>query len=498
MASMGQFAYIASLILALLALPCKASTFYVDALHGNDSNDGLSPQHGWRTLVRVNGVTLHAGDAVLFHGGQTWIGQLAPQGAGEEGRPIRIGRYGSTSLPHIDGAGDIEDVVRLYNIQQIEVRDLEITNHGTAEAVRCGVHVILDNYGVGKHIVIAGLYIHDVTGTERQKGNGGIIFQTIGDEVPSRFDGLKIERNIVWKVDRSAIAAVSYHAQRSRWFPSLHVVIRQNYVEDIGGDCIVPWATDGVIVEGNVAKRCNARSTDYNAGIWPWSADNSSFRWNDVSLTQGTKDGEAYDSDYNSRNTLFEHNYSHDNQGGFMLICTPGNRDPAINIGNIGTMVRHNISHGDRTRIFNISGGTHVRIEDNAVFVPAGVRVQAVLISKWDGWADDVVFRGNRFVVDGGAEYGHEAARHPDGTYEIASGWGEATGVLFEGNMYAGQRDHLPGDLLARLVDGPRTTVSDWQGPTFDPSHPEQFDHYLKEHGAWMQKLFESVWPDHD
>jgi len=92
-ASMGQFAYIASLILALLASPCKASTFYVDALRGNDSNDGLSPQHGWRTLVRVNGVTLHAGDAVLFHGGQTWIVQLAPQGAGEEGT-VLLGSLG--------------------------------------------------------------------------------------------------------------------------------------------------------------------------------------------------------------------------------------------------------------------------------------------------------------------------------------------------------------------------------------------------------------------
>jgi hypothetical protein len=496
--SIGRLAYVAVLVLWLFPLLCSATTYYVDAIYGNDLNDGISAQHGWQTLARVNEVKLQPGDRVLFHGGQTWIGQLELRGGGEENRPIRVGLYGSPTLPHIDGAGGVEDVVRLYNIQQIEVRDLEITNHGTSDAVRRGVHVILDNYGVARHIVIAGLYIHDVNGTNTRKDNGGIIFRTIGAKVPSRFDDLQIERNVLWKVDRSAIAAISYSAQRSLWFPSLHVVIRQNYVEDIGGDGIVPWATDGVVVEDNIVRRCNARSSDYNAGIWPWSADNSIFRRNDVSSTQGVKDGEGYDSDYNSRNTLFELNYSHDNTGGFMLICTPGNQDPVVNIGNTGTLVQYNISHGDKTRIFNISGGKHMRIENNAIFVAAGVHVQAVLISKWDGWADDVVFRGNRFAVEGFAEYGHEVSRSRDGSYEMAPGWGGATGVRFEGNTYIGQRDHLPEDSHAKLVVNSLTNISDWNGPKFDPSHPEQFGNYLKEHSAWMQRLFEEVKPGHD
>jgi hypothetical protein len=53
------------------------------------------------------------------------------------------------------------------------------------------------------------LYVHDVNGSNRRKDDGGIIFRNTGDKTPSRFDGLTIERNIVWKVDRSAIAAQS-------------------------------------------------------------------------------------------------------------------------------------------------------------------------------------------------------------------------------------------------------------------------------------------------
>src|SRR5215472_16367327 len=48
------------------------------------------------------------------------------------------------------------------------------------------------------------------------------------------------------------------------------------------------------------------------------------FQYNEAYLTRGTRDGEGFDSDYNSRNAIFQHNYSHDNEGGFMLICNDG------------------------------------------------------------------------------------------------------------------------------------------------------------------------------
>ena len=128
------------------------------------------------------------------------------------------------------------------------------------------------------------LYIHDVIGTNEKKDNGGIIISsTNGPATPSRFDDLRIEDNIVWKVDRSAIAGQSYHWQRNRWFPSLNVIIRGNYVDDIGGRWNrVPWATDGALVEYNIARNCNRRANSFNAGIWPWSTDNTLLQWNEA------------------------------------------------------------------------------------------------------------------------------------------------------------------------------------------------------------------------
>jgi hypothetical protein len=356
--------------------------------------------------------------------------------------------------------------------------------------VRRGVHIFLDNYGTARHIVISGLYIHNVNGTNAKKDNGGIIFRTSGNTTPSRFDGLLLERNIVWKVDRSAIAAQSYHYPRNRWFPSLNVIIRDNLVDDIGGDGIVPWATDGAIIEHNIARNCNARAGSYNAAIWPWSTDNSLFQLNSAAYTRTTLDGQGFDSDFNSRNTLFQYNYSHDNEGGFLLICTPGKRNPQENIGNLGTVARFNISRNDKERIFHLSAAENTLVHDNAIYVPKGREVQMLLVSDWSGWANGAVFRSNTFYVEGTARYGHETSRKKDGTYAMAPGWGPARDIRFEANRYYGSHMDRPED-SAGLVEGQvRSPELDWSEPSFDPSSPEGFDVFLERHRQWMLQLF--------
>ncbi len=473
------------------ALSLHAATYYVDSSKGEDSNHGTSQRAPWKTLAKVNATDFRPGDFILFRSGSAWQGQLAPKSSGAEGAPIIIDRYGKGGRPRIDGAGQVEDAVRLYNVQHIEVHNLEITNQGAQPATRRGVHVFLDNFGTAKHITVAGLFIHDVNGTNKIKDNGGIIFRTAGAKTPSRFDGLTIERNIVWKVDRSAIAAQSYHFARSRWNPSLNVVIRDNFVDDIGGDGIVPWATDGVLVEHNIARDCNRRANSYNAGIWPWSTDNSLFQLNEAYLTRTTLDGEGFDSDYNSRNTLFQYNYSHDNEGGFLLICTPVKRNPKDNLGNLGTVVRYNISRNDRTRIFHLTGAEQTTVHDNAIYVGPGIDVQMLAVTDWDGWADGALFRNNTFHVEGTARYGYQVARNKDGTYQIAPGWGPAKAIVFEGNRYIGKHVDRPQDTTGLVTESEKAPALDWNSPQFDPAKPDGFDAFMARHRKWMMRLFE-------
>lgn len=478
--------------LLLASAPVAATNYHVDATNGNDANPGTTAKP-WKTLAKIAATDFKPGDHILLHTGSVWNEQLNPRSSGAANAPIVIDRYGEGPRPRIEPNGTTDDAILIRNVQQIEIRNLEITNHGAAPAVRRGVHIALDNFGTARHIVIGGLYIHDINGTNEKKDNGGIIFSTNGPATPSRFDDLLIEGNIVWKVDRSAIAAQSYHAQRNRWFPSLNVVIRGNYVDDIGGDGIVPWATEGALVEYNIARDCNMRAGAFNAGIWQWSTDNTLLQWNEAFSTHDTRDGEGFDSDYNSRGTTFQYNYSHDNEGGFMLICSPGQRNPAQNVGNTGTIVRRNISHNDRTRIFHISAVEHTKVEENAIYVGPGLDIQMVLASNWSGWTDDAVFSKNRFYVEGTARYGHASASYPNGTYDVAAGWAPAKNMLFQGNQYFGKQIDPPEDATGKADPNvPPTKQRDWEGPKFDPAHPENFEAFMVKHKAWLQDLMKT------
>lgn len=445
-------------------------------------------------LDKINRLELKPGDRVLLKSGCVWEGRLATRGSGAEGRPIVIDREGSGPRPRIDANGKFEDAILIRNQQWIEVRNLEATNHGEGVAMRRGVHVWLDDFGPARHVVVAGMYVHDVNGiltNNHRKDSGGIIWRTTGDKARSWFEGLTIERNIVWKVDRSGIAAQSVFYDRRRWAPSLNVVIRDNYVEDIGGDGIVPWASDGALVEHNVARDLNKRANEYNVGIWPWSCDNTTLRLNEASLVRTQKDGQGFDSDYNSRNTVLEWNYSHENEGGFLLICTPSQPDPARMLANTGVTVRYNVSRHDHVRTFHLPGPVeNVRVHDNAVYTAPGETVNVVQFSDWKGWAKDVEFRDNLFVAGGTARYGHELSRSQDGNFVIGPGFGPARDVRFVGNTYVGTHTDRPEDAQAKTEYKPKKL--EWDGPRFDPSKPEGFDMFMRAHRAWLVKLLET------
>jgi hypothetical protein len=489
------------LLLALCCFAAPAAQYHVDADSGDDANPGTSRRKPWRSLARVNGSTFAPGDHVRFHSGSSWSDQLRITARGGAGRPVVFEAYGNGPRPRIDAAGGFEDALVISNAQHLVVRDFEITNtgavgSGTNTPPRRGVHILAQNSGTLTNILVSDLFIHDVNGTQRIKDNGGIIFTTRGERVPSRFDGLRIERNIIWRVDRSGIVAQSYHARRNRWFPSLHVVIRDNWIGDVGGDGITPWATDGCLVEHNIVQGANERAGTYNAGIWPWSTDNTVMRLNRASGVKTCLDGQGFDSDYNSRNTVIEYNLSHDNEGGFLLVCTPGERKQEENCGNVGTVVHHNISRHDQARTIHVAGAAErTRVYENAFYIAPGADVQLILLTTWNGWADGLDLRSNLFHSQGVARYGHQVGRDDKtGAYTIAPGWGPATNVSFSGNAYAGngRHDDPPNDHGKDASMAPRPIgFESWPGPQFDPAAPEKFGSFIKAHRQWMLRLME-------
>lgn len=417
----------------------SGASYYLDSRSGNDSNSGISPSAAWQSLDKVNATTFIPGDKILLKSSSVFHGQLWPKGSGSEAHPIVVDMYGGGVKPVIDGDGKVEDAVLLKNQQYWEIQNLEITNSGASPGVRRGVHLALEDFGEARHIYLRNLTIHDVNGIDSVKTNGGIDYTSDGPKKPSRFIDLRIENNEIYRVDRSGIFGWSDTWVRSKWYPSLGVVVRGNHLSDIGGDGIVVVATDGAVVEHNVVAHANQRSQGYNVAIWDWSADNTVIQFNEAYGTKGQRDGEGFDSDWNARNTLIQYNYSHDNDGGFLLICDDGSQGPSENAGNTGTIVRYNISRNDRTRGITFSGPVkNTLVYNNTIYVGPDRDVSLLLQTDWSGWASETRFFNNIFYVEGRAQFAHGVSRDPEGAYRTAAGFGESSGNLFDSNVYFG------------------------------------------------------------
>ncbi len=89
----------------LLGAPLFATTFYVDASNGNDSNNGTSTSTAWKSVAKAQQAPLKGGDALLFKRGQTFNGRFSLSYSGSAGNPITIGAYGDGARPVISSLG---------------------------------------------------------------------------------------------------------------------------------------------------------------------------------------------------------------------------------------------------------------------------------------------------------------------------------------------------------------------------------------------------------
>ena len=265
-----------------------AVNYYVDSLHGHDSNSGGSPQQAWQTLDKVNSIVFQPADKIFFKAGTRYRGQFKPRGSGSliHGREnaIVVDRYGEGKKPCIAAQGRYQAALYLYNVEYWEINNLEITNQGEhRQAGRYGVYVHIDNFGTANHIQLKKLYIHDVNGSLIKKRGGGsaVMYRNKGDQVKSRFDGLLIEDCHIVRCERNAITGSGY-PNRKNWYPNLNMVIRNNLIEQVPGDGIVPNACDGALVEHNIMRDCTRLLPrgEAAAGIWPWSCDNTVIQYN--------------------------------------------------------------------------------------------------------------------------------------------------------------------------------------------------------------------------
>jgi hypothetical protein len=451
----------------LVAAPAHAATYYVSS-SGNDASAGTATSP-WRTLARVNALTLKPGDAILLRGGDTFAGGLTfdQNDTGSASAPIVISSYGSGRATIASGA---TAGIYVHNAAGYRISNLAVVGTG---AFVSGVAFFNDLSGGVKlsyiHLdsVEASGYGRD--GIEIGSWNGATGFRDV--EV----------RNAV--AHDNARTGIFVYAQQPNVHESVLVTGSRAFnnpgiagsATNTGSGIIVSGVNGGVI-ERSVAHsngwRCDAREGP--VGIWTYDSTLVRIRHNESygNRTAGPADGGGFDLDQNVSMSIVEYNYSHDNDGaGFMIAHAPANDS------HFGNTFRYNISQNDGRRnsyaSIEIWGRTRAtEIYNNTIFLapassgaPRAVRVGNAGITGRD--VAGLHFRNNIFQTTGGLALVEVTASQLAGASDLrfqgndyfASGAGFA--VLWGGTSYS--------SLSSWRATGQEMNGSSSVGRTMDP-----------------------------
>ncbi|MBS4970070.1 MAG: FIVAR domain-containing protein [Lacticaseibacillus rhamnosus] len=302
-------------------------TFYVSNT-GDDHSDGLSANHPWRSLDKVESSTFQPGDRILFDANSVWNGQLildgAKNGQGATGNPITIGSYnqGNTGKKAIiNGLGTTADkgpyherklsnlnlmtgTIELWNANNWTISNLEVTNSagsGKRDAMRIGILVASDistAYPQGNDsqtiqkklaifkashrtgITVDNNYVHDVEGAYQSdpvpdntgkmvpagKNSGGIIIVGNTDAVA--------KNNVVTDVSNEGLrndanaSVLPGGWDQYSFKASAKINFHNNYIRNSAGDGIVISSSENGTAEYNTVQAANSMPNSKNeAGV---------------------------------------------------------------------------------------------------------------------------------------------------------------------------------------------------------------------------------------
>lgn len=396
----------------------KEKIIHVDSKNGKDTNDG-SKDKPLKSLYAASQKTYTPGSKILLKSGCTFSGSLEIKGSGNSLKPITVTSYGEGAKPLITARGG--SAIKATG-EYITITGLKITN----KTGRRGIDFTVCKPGATKGISVTKCDFEDinVNFTSTDKDSTGVYLKVTGRQ-PAWFDGVTVEGNTFNHVARCGIVLTTDWCSRvltQKWgsrndaasgerFGCKNVVIRNNKLNDIGGDGIFIVGCDGALVEKNVVSNSGLFKDVGKvawAAIWCHSSDDCVFQYNEVYGNSGRNSGgdlQAFDADIACRNNIFQYNYSHDNDGGFMLLCSNDAIENGPGTATTGTIVRYNLSVNDGAEgrsVFDITSSIYdSKIYNNTIYCGKN-NVDLVRFSNYDGGTDqsrNTVFTNNIFYA---------------------------------------------------------------------------------------------------
>lgn len=386
------FSYVCFVLLASIRL--NAAVYYVDP-SGSDGNNGTSSSTAWQTLSHVSSKTFAAGDQILFKRGAMFSGALQLKGSGTPTNPIVVDQYGTSGAkPIIAGNtdGNIHGAaVLIQNEQGWDIRNLEITNING----RLGLQIYKDTAGDSLYYHLSGLVIHNVKGLQgssNDRSYGGIQIRNANAGL-GKLDQILVSGCTIYDV--KYIGVQTNVTNSSNWATNSRAT--NLVIHDCGQDGIIWRGNSGGILEYIVAFRTGQNKERPTAAIWMHDAVGSKMQYCEAyENTDGPNqpDGMGFDFDINVNSSFLQYCYSHDNEGGFAMVC------PGGSTSNNNTM-RYNISQNDKEKLLWFQGASGTKIYNNVLYGPTTGLSKVVK----DTFGSNTVFRNNIIVNQTNAVY---------------------------------------------------------------------------------------------
>jgi hypothetical protein len=392
----------------------SAATYYLSPL-GNDTNAGTSATLPWKTIARANKQTYEPGSSILFLGGSTFAGDLTITAAdsGTAALPVTISSYG-TGLATIS-AGNT-DGITVTDAGGINILNLDIVGSGPKVNKGSGID-LLDNQGTKPRI--ANITINDVT----ISGFGFVGIGIGSTTVTTGFTNVSITNSTV---DDNAYSGIFSYAGAYTTNPAPYGLAHSDiYVDNVtaynnpgysgnndSGNGIELGSVDGATIEHCTAYSNGADNTSTAGGpvgIWTYNSNDVVIEYNQSYANEAAhQDGDGFDLDGGTTNSIIQYNFSHDNEGAGILEAQFAGAKPST-----GNIIRFNVCQNDGRRqsqagimLWSASSSDTIngtQIYNNTLYLtkPTVGFASALLI---DQATDNVTVRNNIFDVSGGMD----------------------------------------------------------------------------------------------
>jgi uncharacterized repeat protein (TIGR02543 family) len=393
------------------------TTYYFSASAPSAGNGTLASPY--KDITILNTLNLSAGDTALLEYGSVWTNtniqpdnnsyyiKLNKSGTGSS--PIKFDAYGDSSKPKpvINGSGT-HNAVFIESVSYVEIKNIHVKNNsvtdGITEKNRRGLFIGSWN-GLARGVHLTDIEVSEVHGWGWHGNNtsGGNWWSSAAIELNGEgFVDFRLEDSYIYDIGCYGIRSVG---------TTINCVIRNNIIRNTGMDII---NAGSMLHEYNGFYDCSRYEYTPGENRERWSGTaygdkGGIFQYNEFAGAKYDGDSQSINWDQGSTGTsLFQYNYSHDNEGGFFMMWPGGgNGEGRPNMSAV--IVRYNISVNDGNTTANRKqpkiggsrytfkmGDGNALIYNNTIMQNNGDNVQ---IASWQRDGKSSYFYNNIFYV---------------------------------------------------------------------------------------------------